>query len=66
VPLIAEFKPTDRNRQMKITYMMAGFKDFEKRDDIKLLKGDPNRIQPFPGYVEVRVRSSEPAVHNVT
>ncbi len=56
-PLIAEFKPTDRNRQMKITYMVTGFKDFEERDGIKLLKGDPSRIQPFPDYVDVRIEA---------
>lgn len=56
VRLQAEFKKTDRNRMMRITYRFAGFTEAEKRGDVSILENDLSNIQPFPEYVDVVVR----------
>lgn len=53
--LLAEFKATDRNRMMLVTYKFAGFRESERRDDLALLEHDLETIQPPPDYVEVRL-----------
>lgn len=51
--LRAEFKSTDRNRMMKITYRFAGFEEVERNGEVAILEHDLERIQPFPDYVVV-------------
>ena len=58
--LQAEFVPTDRNRQMLITYRFAGFKETERRSqddgsELVILENDLTHIQPVPDYVELVV-----------
>ena len=53
VRLRAEFKSTDRNRMMKITYRFAGFKEVERNGEMALLEHDLERIQPLPDYVVI-------------
>ncbi|WP_394821754.1 HAD-IIIC family phosphatase [Pendulispora albinea] len=51
--LRAEFVPTDRNRQMYITYKFAGFREVE-RDGTKLvLENDYSNVQSFPPYITI-------------
>jgi len=49
----ADFRKTDRNRMMRITYRFAGFVETERRGDVSVLENDLSNIQPFPDYVEV-------------
>ncbi|GKX30077.1 hypothetical protein SH1V18_25570 [Vallitalea longa] len=49
--LYAKFIPTNKNKMMQLTYNLAGFKVFEKRDDYILMKNDLTRIQKIPEYV---------------
>lgn len=53
--LQAEFLPTDRNRQMLITYKFSGFKEVDRRGDIVVFENDLSQIPPNPPYVDVRV-----------
>lgn len=58
--LQAEFVPTDRNRQMLITYKFAGFKEVgrlsqEDGRELVILENDLTRIQEVPDYVELIV-----------
>ncbi len=57
--LVAEFKSTDRNRMMLVTYKFGGFKEIERRGDLAILEHDLNNIQPFPDYVELELESYE-------
>ena len=56
VRLLAEFKLTDRNRMMQVTYRFAGFREIEKRGDLVVYENDLKNIQGFPDYVEVAIR----------
>lgn len=58
VGLQAEFRKTDRNRMMKITYRFAGFVEAARRGDVSILENDLGNIQPFPDYVDVVVREN--------
>jgi FkbH-like protein len=58
--LQAEFVPTDRNRQMLITYKFAGFKEVDRIEqengrELVVLENDLARIQDVPDYVELIV-----------
>ncbi|RAS72816.1 HAD-IIIC family phosphatase [Priestia endophytica] len=54
--LLADFKQTDRNRMMYITYKFANFKEIENGEDGYILfENDLNLIQPFPEYVDVKI-----------
>lgn len=55
VRLQAEFLPTDRNRQMLITYKFSGFKEVDRRDDVVVFENDLSQIPANPPYVDVRV-----------
>lgn len=57
VSLRAEFKPTDRNRMMLMTYRFAGFKEVERRGEVRLLESDKTDIPSPPAYVDLRVAS---------
>ncbi|KAA6447675.1 HAD-IIIC family phosphatase [Bacillus swezeyi] len=53
--LFADFKQTDRNRMMYITYKFANFKEVTAdADGYILFENDLTRIQPYPPYVDVK------------
>ena len=54
VRLRAEFRKTDRNRAMFVTYRLAGFREVEADGDIKFLESDLAEIQPAPGHLTLR------------
>jgi FkbH-like protein len=57
--LRADFKITDRNRQMYITYCFNNFKEIQKGEDgIILFENDLSQIQPFPDYINVNIIKS--------
>ncbi|WP_113672067.1 HAD-IIIC family phosphatase [Vallitalea guaymasensis] len=49
--LYAKFIQTEKNKMMQLTYNLAGFKVFEKKEDFILMKNDLSRIQKIPEYV---------------
>ncbi|MCK4765141.1 MAG: HAD-IIIC family phosphatase [Candidatus Aminicenantes bacterium] len=54
--LLADFKHTNRNRQMYVGYKFANFK--EKSCDEKgniLFESDLSMIQPFPPYIDIKI-----------
>ncbi len=55
VRFLAEFRTTDRNRMMLVTYKFANFKEIERHGDIILFEHELENIQPFPDYVEVKI-----------
>lgn len=55
VRLLAEFRPTDRNRQMLVTYKFAGFREVERTQGRILLEHPLERIPPVPEYVRLEV-----------
>lgn len=56
VRLLAEFRPTDRNRQMLVTYKFAGFREVERTADALLLEHPLDAIPPVPPYVRLEVQ----------
>jgi FkbH-like protein len=55
-PLLADFKQTDRNRMMLITYKFSGFREIETCEDGYILfKNDLSTVQNFPDYLEVSI-----------
>ncbi|WP_030174257.1 HAD-IIIC family phosphatase [Spirillospora albida] len=54
--LRAEFRPTDRNRVMRVTYGFAGFREIETREDgTVILESDLETIQPVPAHLTLNV-----------
>jgi FkbH-like protein len=53
VSLLADFKPTSRNRMMYMTYKFAGFKEMGKGGDVVKLSHDLERVPSSPGYLKV-------------
>lgn len=55
--LYADFKMTDRNRQMYITYKFANFKEVhgEDADGVILMENELSIIQEYPPFVEVSI-----------
>ncbi|UHA74008.1 HAD-IIIC family phosphatase [Paenibacillus sp. 481] len=54
--LQADFKQTDRNKMMYVTYRFANFKEIANDGQGQILfENDLNHIQPFPPYIEVKV-----------
>ena len=53
VRLLAEFKPTDRNRMMYITYKFAGFSEVSEIEGTALLEADPASIPELPAYFRI-------------
>lgn len=50
----ADFVPTDRNRQMYITYKFANFKEIQTNEDGSVvMENDLSMIQPFPKYIDI-------------
>ncbi len=54
--LLAEFRKTDRNRQMLISYKMAAFNEIDKKDDLTIFENDLGMIQEFPNHIKVEIR----------
>ncbi|OPH56170.1 hypothetical protein BC351_28790 [Paenibacillus ferrarius] len=58
--LLADFKQTDRNRMMYVTYRFANFKEIENDGKGNILfENDLSIIQPFPPHIEVNVRETK-------
>jgi len=53
VQLRAEFVPTDKNRQMYITYKFAGFREAERVGAKAILENDYSNVQNPPAYIQV-------------
>lgn len=54
--LLADFKKTDRNKMMYVTYKFANFKEVTTNEDgITVLSNDLSVIQNYPPYVQVEV-----------
>jgi len=58
--LLADFKRTDRNRQMYVAYKFAGFKEVShakdsEEDGLILFENDLSVIPPFPPYLELEL-----------
>lgn len=53
--LQADFKHTDRNRMMYLTFKFSGFKEVSTEGDLVLFENDLSQIQPWPPYIEVSV-----------
>lgn len=54
--LLADFKVTDKNRMMFITYRFANFKEISNKGDYIVLENDLSAIQEFPKYITVTER----------
>jgi FkbH-like protein len=55
VRLLAELRPTRRNRPMYLTLKFAGFREIERSPARVLLESDLTDIPPFPPYATVRI-----------
>lgn len=53
--LRAEFVSNGRNRMMRVTYRLGGFKEIATDGDRSILEHDLSTIQEDPEYVEVRI-----------
>lgn len=59
VRLLADFRATERNRMMYITYKFAGFGDVSETDGVMLLEADLTRIPDLPTYLHLRATLGE-------
>lgn len=53
--LLADFKKTDRNKQMYITYKMANFIEVDNSEGITVLENKLEYIQEFPEHIKVEI-----------
>jgi FkbH-like protein len=53
VRLLAEFRSTDRNRMMYITYKFAGFSEVSEAEGNALMEADPTSIPELPSYLRI-------------
>lgn len=52
--LLADFKKTDRNKMMYVTYMFANFKEISTSNNgITMLENDLSQIQKIPPFIKV-------------
>lgn len=56
--LIAEFVPTPRNRMMYITYKFNMFYEYDKKEQVLILKHDLKDNLHYPDYIEIREQQS--------
>ena len=54
VRLRADFRPTERNRMMYVTYKFAGFSEVSEADGMALLESDLTNVPELPGTLDVR------------
>lgn len=59
VRLLADFRATERNRMMYITYKFAGFSDATETDGVMSLEADLTRIPDLPTYLQLRTTLGE-------
>lgn len=59
VHLLAEFRETDRNRMMYITYKFAGFEEIDENGPQKLLQCNLESIPPYSTYLTLQATISE-------
>ena len=58
--LMADFKKTDRNKMMYVSYRFANFKEVSADDDGHVVfMNDLSMIQQFPPYIDIQVRRKE-------
>lgn len=53
VRLLADFRETDRNRMMYVTYKFSGFTEIGEKDGIKQLEADLTSIPPFSHFIKL-------------
>lgn len=54
--LLADFKKTEKNKMMYVSYKFANFKEIEiSEDGVVLLENDLSLLQPYPQYVRIDV-----------
>lgn len=53
--LFADFKRTDRNRQMLLTYQLANFQKVDQKDSITLYENDFSQVQDYPAYINIEI-----------
>ena len=58
VRLRADFRVTDRNRMMYVTYKFIGFQEVEQQGEYIILEHDLQHIPAIPDYVQVHVENS--------
>jgi FkbH-like protein len=57
--LLADFKKTDRNRHMYVTYKFSNFKEVGAEDNgLILLENDLSSIQPYPPYLTLELQTA--------
>lgn len=55
--LRADFRRTERNRQMLVTYQFSGFREVERDDSGYILfEHDLADVQDYPGYIDIRIQ----------
>jgi FkbH-like protein len=54
VRLLADFRATDRNRMMYLTYKFAGFSEVSEVEGHALLEADLSAVPPLPTYLQVQ------------
>ena len=54
--LFADFKETDRNRMMYITYNFSGFEDRSNDNGVQRMEADLSNIPAYPSYLDLDAR----------
>lgn len=53
--LLAEFKLSDKNKMMYVTYKFAGFEVIGREDEVEILENSFRTIRPEPDYMKLHV-----------
>ena len=53
--LRADFRRTERNRQMWVTYRFANFQVVEQIDEHQVLENDLSQVQPYPPFITLQL-----------
>ncbi|WEG19165.1 HAD-IIIC family phosphatase (plasmid) [Alkalihalophilus pseudofirmus] len=59
VQLQAEFKKTDKNRMMYITYKFAGFNEIQQEEDFIIFENSLDLVQKLPDYLTLEVKGEQ-------
>lgn len=62
VRLQAEFRTTERNRMMYVTYKFAGFSEVSETEGESVLECDLTQVPPLPAYLDVRATWGGPGL----
>ena len=57
--LLSDFKVTDRNRMMYITYKFAGFEEIAKEEGYVVMENKLSDVQKYPEYMEITLPEFE-------